>query len=102
MTSGWYVYILQCADGTLYTGVTTDITRRLAEHNGTARGEGARYTKARRPVRLVYQEAAENRSQAQQREAALRRLSRVQKQQLIFSCQLSDVSSPGTTSTELP
>ncbi len=81
--SQWYVYMLQCADGTYYTGVTTDIARRLGEHNGEGVGHrGAKYTKARRPVVLVYEEVASDRSEAQQREAALRRLSRVEKEGL--------------------
>ena len=80
----WFVYMLQCADRTLYTGVTTDIVRRVTEHNGEgARGKGAKYTKARRPVRLVYQESAKDRSAAQIREAQLRRLTRTGKEKLV-------------------
>jgi putative endonuclease len=80
----WYVYILRCADGTLYTGVTTDTTRRVAEHNGEGvAGKGAKYTKIRRPVMLVYSESADSRSAAQVREAALRRLTRPEKELLI-------------------
>jgi putative endonuclease len=79
--SQWYVYMLRCADGTLYTGVTTDLVRRVAEHNGEgAKGRGAKYTKARRPVSLVYSEATENRSLAQSREAMLRTLRREEKE----------------------
>lgn len=54
----WYVYMVRCSDDTYYTGVTTDLTRRIAEHNGEMGGgkRGAKYTKARRPVQLVYQE----------------------------------------------
>jgi putative endonuclease len=74
------VYILQCADGTLYTGWTTDLERRLRAHNS---GQGARYTRGRRPVRLVYQEEQSTRSAAQRREAAIRRLSRIDKLKLI-------------------
>ena len=70
----WYVYILQCGDGTLYTGVTTDLTRRLAEHNHGSRG--ARYTRTRRPVTLIYQEHVADRRTAQQREYAIRKLPR--------------------------
>jgi putative endonuclease len=81
--SQWYVYMLRCADGTYYTGVTTDITRRIREHNGEVGGAlGAKYTKARRPVSLVYEEMAMGRSEAQQREAAIRRLSRGEKEEL--------------------
>ena len=78
----WQVYLLQCADQSLYAGVTTDVARRLQQHNGQLAG-GARYTKARRPVALVWSEACDSRSDAQQREYALRRLSREQKLALI-------------------
>ncbi len=79
----WYVYMLRCADGTLYTGVTTDVERRVKEHNGEGgKAKGAKYTKARRPVELVYKEEVEGRGTAQQREATLRRLSRTEKQAL--------------------
>jgi len=74
------VYILQCADGTLYTGWTTDLERRLQAHNS---GRGARYTCGRRPVRLVYREEQPTRSAAQRREAAIRRLARTDKLKLI-------------------
>ena len=74
------VYILQCADGTLYTGWTTDLERRLRAHNS---GQGAKYTRGRRPVRLVYHKERPTRSAAQRREAAIRRLSRAEKLKLI-------------------
>jgi putative endonuclease len=72
------VYVLRCADGSLYTGITTDVSRRLAEHNGDG-GVGARYTRSRRPVALVYAEAAGNRAEASRREAAIKRLDRARK-----------------------
>ena len=78
----WYVYIVRCADNTLYTGVTTDIARRLREHNGEVR-RGARYTKLKRPVALVYIETIDTRSQALKREAAIKQLSKQQKECLI-------------------
>jgi len=78
----WWVYMLRCADSTLYTGITTDLARRLLEHNGKRAG-GARYTRARRPVTLHYKEAAPDRSTATRREAALRRLSRREKLGLV-------------------
>ena len=78
----WQVYLLQCADQSLYAGVTTDLARRLQQHNGQLAG-GARYTQARRPVALVWSESCDSRSDAQQWEHALRRLSRVQKLALI-------------------
>jgi putative endonuclease len=80
--SDWFVYMLRCADGTFYTGVTTNLVRRVAEHNGKG-GRGAKYTHIRRPVELVYQETATNRSSAQIREAELRQNSRAEKQLLL-------------------
>lgn len=77
----WSVYIVRCADGTLYSGVTTDVARRIGEHNGT--GRGAKYTRARQPVSLVYKEEAATRSEASKREAALKRLTRSEKESLI-------------------
>ncbi len=79
--SSWYVYMLKCKDGSIYTGITTDIARRVDEHNGIL-GNGARYTRARQPVRLIYQEACENRSQASKREYAIKQLGRIDKQAL--------------------
>jgi putative endonuclease len=77
----YVVYILECADTTLYTGITTDLERRVHEHNsGKA---GAKYTKARRPVVLRYFEKAKTRGSALSREAALKRLTRSQKLALI-------------------
>ncbi len=76
----WYVYMLRCGDGSLYTGSTTDVERRLREHQG---GTGARYTRSRPPVTLAYAEEAPDRSAAQRREAAIKKLSRAQKLKLI-------------------
>ncbi|MCP4680050.1 MAG: GIY-YIG nuclease family protein [Deltaproteobacteria bacterium] len=76
----WHVYILECADGSLYTGVTIDLERRVGEHN---RGVGAKYTIGRRPVQLVYSERVGSRSEAGRREYAIKRLSRSQKLSLI-------------------
>lgn len=78
VAAAWCVYMLRCADGSLYTGITTDVARRVAEHNG-AGGPGARYTRSRRPVRLVYVEAAANRAEAARREAAIKQLDRAGK-----------------------
>lgn len=77
----WFVYILRCSDNTLYTGVTRDLEKRLHQHNHGSKG--AKYTRARRPVELVYQENAPNRSVAQQREYRLRHLNTAQKRELI-------------------
>lgn len=82
MNSPWTVYMLRCADNSLYTGITTDISRRLDEHNGIVKG-GARYTKSRQPVVLVYQETATNRAIASQREYAIKQLSKAQKESVI-------------------
>jgi putative endonuclease len=76
----WYVYILRCSDGTLYTGITNDIERRTTAHN---EGCGARYTRSRRPVELVYQEQAESRSKATLREMEIKRMSRKRKMEMI-------------------
>ena len=75
-----YTYILECKDQTLYTGYTTDLDRRLKVHN---EGKGAKYTKVRRPVKLVYHETFDNKSEALKREYALKQLSRKQKLALI-------------------
>ncbi len=77
------VYILLCRDKTLYTGITTDVERRFAEHK---RGEGANYTRAHKPLRIVYTEQAKDRSTASKREAAIKRLSRIEKLALIKQC----------------
>jgi len=77
----WAVYLLQCADGSLYTGVTLDLQRRLAQHNGERVG-GPRYTRGRRPVELLWWEPAADRGSAQRREAAIKRLPRSAKLQL--------------------
>ena len=75
-----YCYILECADGTYYTGWTTDPERRVKQHN---KGVGARYTKTRRPVKLVYLEEQHNRTDAMRRELAIKKLKRAQKSKLI-------------------
>lgn len=80
--SDWYVYILRCSDNTLYAGVTTEPERRLREHNGEIKG-GARYTRARQPVRMVWQEVHANRSEACKREAQIKRFSKAAKEKLI-------------------
>lgn len=77
----YFVYILKCSDDTLYTGITTDIKRRVDEHNNS--DKGAKYTKLRRPVALVYSEPSEDRSCASKREYAIKKLSRLQKLELI-------------------
>ena len=82
MDAPWRVYMIECADGTLYTGIARDLERRIAQHNGEITG-GPKYTSGRRPVVLRWSEPAEDRSQAQQREAAVKNLSRREKLLLI-------------------
>ena len=76
----WHVYIVECADGTFYTGITTNLERRLLEHNS---GKGARYTSGRGPVSLVYAQRAANRSEAGARESHIKKLKREDKIRLI-------------------
>tara|TARA_Y100000588_G_scaffold392866_1_gene506462 strand:- start:1275 stop:1535 length:261 start_codon:yes stop_codon:yes gene_type:complete len=78
----WFVYIVECSDNTLYTGVTTDIPRRVLEHNEGSRG--AKYTRSRRPVSLVYWEECEDRSSAQKAESYFKKLTKQKKVQLIY------------------
>jgi putative endonuclease len=76
----WTLYILKCKDGTLYTGIAKDVDKRLKAHND---GKGAKYTRARRPVSLLYQESCKSRTQALVRECAVKALPRNKKQDLI-------------------
>ena len=77
----YFVYILKCSDETLYTGISTDVERRLEEHNTSPKG--AKYTRVRRPVYLVYTEELEDRSSACKREYAIKQLKREEKLELI-------------------
>jgi putative endonuclease len=86
MPAPWYVYMLHCADGSLYTGIATDPLRRVAEHNDDDR-LAARYTRGRRPVVLVYQELCGGRADALRREHAIKRLPRREKLALIHGRQ---------------
>lgn len=88
----YFCYILECVDGTYYTGWSTDPGRRLKQHNA---GQGARYTRSRRPASLVYTEEHPNRAAAMQREFALKRLTRAQKRTLIN--QFESVKKKGKT-----
>lgn len=78
--AAWVVYMLQCADRSLYTGITLDLEQRLQRHND---GKGARYTRSRLPVELVYSEPAPDRSQAQRREAEIKRMTAAAKRAMI-------------------
>jgi putative endonuclease len=72
----WFIYILQCADGTLYTGITTDVERRLSDHES---GKGAKYTRGRGPLKIIYTETHENRSAASVREAEIKSMDKNRK-----------------------
>ncbi|MET0052098.1 MAG: GIY-YIG nuclease family protein [Candidatus Thiodiazotropha sp.] len=88
----WFVYILHCADSSLYTGVTTDVARRIDEHN---RGQGAKYTRGRRPVELVYLETCGDRCEALKREYAIKQMPRTGKDRLIASGSAAILHSEG-------
>ncbi len=77
----WYIYVIRCNDGTLYTGATTDIGRRVKEHN---KKKGGRYTRSRLPVKLVYNEKCATRSKALRREAEIKSYPRVEKLSLVM------------------
>ena len=79
-TNQWFVYIIECCDNTLYTGITNNLDNRIKTHN---QGKGAKYTRARRPVTLKYYEIASDKSSASKREIAIKKLSRNQKIKLI-------------------
>ena len=80
METTWYLYILRCKDSTLYTGITTDVEKRFEAHQS---GKGAKYTRGRGPLELVYRETCGTHSDALKRECAVKALSRLQKQDLI-------------------
>ncbi len=79
-SSRWLVYLLRCRDGSLYTGITNDLPKRLKAH---AAGRASKYTRSRLPVRLAYQEAQRSKSAALKREAAIKRLRRAEKDRLL-------------------
>jgi putative endonuclease len=81
--SEWFVYIVRCADDTLYTGIAKDVDRRINEHNNCNK-LGARYTRARRPVELVYKEKLASRSEASKKEYMIKSLDRKQKESLLL------------------
>lgn len=80
LESIWYLYILRCGDGSLYTGITTDVEKRLEAHRT---GRGAKYTRGRTPLELVYREICGSHSNALKRELAVKKLTRGQKEQMI-------------------
>ncbi len=79
----WFFYVIRCSDDSLYAGVTTDLQRRISEHNSGKRG--AKYTRSRRPVRLVFSEQLANRSEAQRKEISFKKLARKQKLEIILN-----------------
>lgn len=80
MEATWYLYILRCKDGTYYTGITTDVEKRLEAHRS---GKGAKYTRGRCPLELVYREVCENHSHALKREVEVKKLKKPEKEVLI-------------------
>lgn len=82
----WEVYILECSDGTLYTGISNDLSSRIEKHNS---GKGAKYTKNRLPVNLVYKEGAVNKSESMKREIEIKKLTRSEKLDLINNINLT-------------
>jgi len=82
MHNKWTHYVLECSDGSYYSGSTTDIVRRVYEHN---QGKGSKYTRSRLPVKIIYFESYPNRSSAQKAEAAFKKLRRKQKEELIIN-----------------
>ena len=86
MSSSWFVYLLRCSDNTLYAGITTDITRRIHEHNNDNK-RSAKYTRSRRPVKLAYLETAVDKKSAAQREYRLKKLKKQEKESLVLQYQ---------------
>ena len=80
MEKKWYLYVLRCGDGTLYTGITTDVQARFAQHQA---GKGAKYTRGRGPLEVVYTEDCEDHSAALKRELAVKALSREEKEKML-------------------
>ncbi|MEC9247944.1 MAG: GIY-YIG nuclease family protein [Pseudomonadota bacterium] len=78
----WTVYILECSDGSYYTGITKNLSRRITQHQT---GVGAKYTKGRTPIKLIYQEAYKDRSKATKREMEIMALKKIEKQRLVYN-----------------
>lgn len=94
----WFIYIVECSDTTYYTGVTTDLKRRLQEHNSTTKG--AKYTRHRRPVTLVYYEETDSRQKACKREYAIKQM-RITKKKILIT-QSSGLPASGQSGSNLP
>jgi putative endonuclease len=97
-TAAWYVYIVRCRDNSLYTGITRDLTRRVLEHNAGIKG--ARYTRSRRPVTLVYSEQAPSRSVAASRENQIKKLKITGKHQLLTGISTNPATPGGQQSAQ--
>ena len=83
-TSSWFLYMIRCGDGSLYTGITTDMERRLREHSGAAGSKrGAKSLRGKQPLALVYQTQLQNRSEAQQMEYIVKQLSKIEEESLV-------------------
>ena len=95
----WFVYIVRCADDTLYTGIARDVERRVNEHNAAGR-LGANYTRARRPVALVYTEAVESRSSAARREHEIKQMTRPRKDELLKASRMPGLTKNAVTGGE--
>lgn len=80
----WHVYMVRCADGSLYTGIAKDVEKRVVEHNSNNR-LGAKYTKSRRPVQLVYWETLKTRPEAGKRENAIKKMTKIAKENMILN-----------------
>ena len=89
METQWYLYILRCKDNTLYTGITTDVEKRLVAHRS---GKGAKYTRGRAPLELVYQESCGSHSNALKREAEIKKLPRTAKELLVKTQEFQNYS----------
>ena len=89
METQWYLYILRCKDNTLYTGITTDVEKRLVAH---CSGKGAKYTRGRAPLELVYQESCGSHSNALKREAEIKKLPRTAKEMLVKTREIQNYS----------
>ena len=89
METQWYLYILRCKDNTLYTGITTDLEKRLEAHRS---GKGAKYTRGRAPLELVYQESCGSHSNALKREAEIKKLPRTAKELLVKTQEFQNYS----------
>ena len=97
----WHVYVVVCFDNSFYCGITTNIERRIKQHNGKLSG-GAKYTRSRRPCRLVYKEKAENRSSASKKEYWFKKLSRKQKEKYISYPSEGSLSSDSSSTSSPP